>query len=304
MGSFNQTCAITHLPIQIDDPVVGFALAKSHKWTGDSVDGYSTSAPHWQAVSLPFSGRYNDYGFAQDINPGQADVSLRASCGVPFAELADAAEKGKALEVDLGGLGGKSRLMVMFVHAAVYERLSSSTVTAFGKKIDFSIEEARIPEFLDIAARASAKRWARVGIEVGSAHLFDRLSEADVDWVAETGRHWTEVPSVSDFFTRKAEGLQPRLTIELVPVLGRLHGEGKADEARVLLGECLRTVIFDENLAKLRRQWAPQSGLGSDATDFELHSEIARWTAERCERRLSDDYDGPDGDEDVSAPAP
>jgi hypothetical protein len=304
MGSFNQTCGLTHLPIQVDDPVVGFALAKSHAWTSDSVDGYSTSAPHWQAVSLPFSGRYNDYGFAQDIDPRQADVSLRASCGVPFAELASAAENGKGLEVDLGSLGGKSRLMVMFVHAAVYERLSSSTVTAFGRKVDFSVEEARIPEFLEIAARASAKRWARVGIEVESAHLFDRLSEADEDWVAETGRNWAEVPYLSDFFSRKAKGLQPRMTIELVPVLGRLHGEGKANEARALLGECLRMVIFDENLAKLRRQWAPQSGLGSDATDFELHSEIARWTAERCEKRLSCDYDDPNGEEDVSPPGP
>lgn len=304
MGSFNQTCAITHLPIQIEDPVVGFALAKSHKWTGDGIDGYSTSAPHWQAISLPFSGRYNDYGFVQDIEPRYADISLRASCGVPFAVLARSAETGKGIQVDLGGLGGKSKLMVMLVHAAVFERLSSATITSFGKRVDFSIEEARIPEFLEIAARASAKRWERIGIEVGSDHVFDRLSEFSDDWTVETGRIWTDLPQVADFFSRNAEGLQPRMTIELVPVLGRLYGEGRVEEARALLGECLRTVIFDKNLSKLRRQWAPQSGLGSDDTDFDLHNEIARWTSERCEKRLSDDYDGPDGDDDTSAPSP
>jgi hypothetical protein len=292
------------MAIEYQDPVVGFVIGKSYGYRVSGVTGFTGASPFWQALSLPFRGRYNDYGFIDRIDRAHAPVTLKAATGTDFSALEMAAEKGKDLEVDLEWPYGKSKFMTMFVHADVFEALTAKTPGHWGgADTHYSIEAARFDEFLDDAARLAGGGTSNHPHEDES---FSDLSEFLELWTSSTGRTWTEAPEISRFFARnRCDGLHPRLQQATTRILGRLHKEGHLAEARSVLSDCLRTVFFDRNLELLRRQWQPQGGLGSDDRAYDLHAQVASITSRRCEIRSSADYEGPDdGDQDDTQPSP
>ena len=65
VGSWNETCGITHLPIYEDDPVVVFFLEKSSEKVAPG--GVCHPVSVWAPFGLPVSGRYADYGNVEDV---------------------------------------------------------------------------------------------------------------------------------------------------------------------------------------------------------------------------------------------
>jgi hypothetical protein len=302
MGSFCQTCAISHMAIECRDPVVGFVIGKSYAYRASGVTGFTGASPHWQAVSLPFRGRYDDYGFVEKIELAHAGTSLEATTGIPFSQIAQAAEDGEDVEIDLGGPYGKSKLMTMFVHADVFEALTAKAPGHFGSDRRYDSEAARLDEFLADAARFGRKAI----LPPCEGQSFSNLNDFVEWWTKTTGRDWTDLPAVADFFARnQCDGVHPKLQYKMTGLIGRLHAEGRIEEARAMLADCLRTVFFDRNLELLRRQWQPQAGLGSDERAYALHAEMAALTTRRCEIRSSADYEGPDDEEEnITSPSP
>ncbi|WP_456749065.1 hypothetical protein [Bradyrhizobium sp. USDA 4341] len=292
------------MAIEYQDPVVGFVIGKSYGYRASGVTGFTGATPYWQALSLPFRGRYDDYGFAEKIDHAHAPISLKAATGAEFAVIENAAKKGEDIEVDLGWPYGKSKLMTMFVHADVFEALTAKTPGLWGPaETLYANEAARFDEFLVDATRLAG---GGTGKPRGEGESFSDLSEFVELWTSSTGRNWTETPEVARFFIRnRCNGVHSKLQQAMTGIVGRLHAEGRHHEARAVLADCLRTVFFDQNLELLRRQWQPQGGLGSDDRAYELHAEMAALTSRRCEVRSADEYEGPEDDEeDAAQPAP
>jgi hypothetical protein len=67
MGSWNGTCALTHLPISVDEEVYVLLLME-----GKSYDKYRGnhcySNTYYQPLPLYFEGKYNDYGAVEDCH--------------------------------------------------------------------------------------------------------------------------------------------------------------------------------------------------------------------------------------------
>lgn len=59
MGCFNGVCAVSHIPIQDNDPVVKLYIA--------SVYDFDYHVVQWRAISLPIWGKYNDVGDIKDF---------------------------------------------------------------------------------------------------------------------------------------------------------------------------------------------------------------------------------------------
>lgn len=65
MGSWNETCAITNLPIFSGQPVAFFLLTQVEKGFYDH--GFSYSNTLWSPRALPVMAIYNDYGSVADV---------------------------------------------------------------------------------------------------------------------------------------------------------------------------------------------------------------------------------------------
>lgn len=66
MGCWNETCAITQLPIQVGDPVVLMFLARN-SYTGEDHAGFCYVNSMWTPKFLPVHGVYNDYGGIEQV---------------------------------------------------------------------------------------------------------------------------------------------------------------------------------------------------------------------------------------------
>ena len=66
MGCWNETCAITQMPIQNGDPVVLVFLTKVDQ-TDQNHDGFCYSNAIWAPKFLPVFGSYDDYGGIEDV---------------------------------------------------------------------------------------------------------------------------------------------------------------------------------------------------------------------------------------------
>lgn len=71
MGSWNATCGISHLPINVGDPVVAILIAKHFNPKNDgNASGYCYVNGFYEPVTLPILASYGDYGEISDIeNP-------------------------------------------------------------------------------------------------------------------------------------------------------------------------------------------------------------------------------------------
>lgn len=63
MGSWNETCAITNLPIFVGDRIMCMIMARTKSDLGDAYSADSILQP----VGLPFVGEYDDYGSIENV---------------------------------------------------------------------------------------------------------------------------------------------------------------------------------------------------------------------------------------------
>jgi len=299
MGSYNQTCAVTHAPIEQGDPVVGFVLATSCGRGTEAMEGWTGSATLWQPVSLPFEGTYDDYGSVDLGEHALADASLANVAGIGLGELLDIGRNGGEHEAAFGGPFGRSKLKLMLVHREVYERMASSAPRTVGPDAVAAEEEAGLLPFLDVMEKSHAEEWPRVHPNLPKFDHFGSLGECVERWSRHTGRSWTEAPYVAQFFSTGRDGAHPMLVRDVKGALEEARSAGDRDALLTWLKSALATAIFSRNMEGLRRAWMPQVGLGQQDEDFALHAELADWTARTCRRKADPDAEF----EDEAAPA-
>lgn len=73
MGSWNQTCGLTHLPILAGEKVYVFTLIKNNSY-------YSLcyTTPFWSPITIPFLSHYNDYGGGENSEGPGLEIVLEA----------------------------------------------------------------------------------------------------------------------------------------------------------------------------------------------------------------------------------
>lgn len=300
MGSYNQTCAVTHAPIEGDDPVVGFILANSYGRGTEAMEGWTGSSTLWQPVSLPFEGAYDDYGSVELGEHAIADASLRNVAGIGLAELLDIGREGDEHEAVLGGPYGKSKLKLMLVHREVYDRMTASAPRTVGPDAVAAEEEPELLAFLDAMEESHAKEWPAVHPTLPKFDHFGSLGECVERWSRHTGRSWTQAPFVAQFFNSGRDGAHPLLVRSVKGALEDARTAGDRDALLALLKPALAVAIFSRNMEGIRRAWMPQVGLGQQDEDFGLHAELADWTARTCRRKADPDAEF----DEVAAPAP
>lgn len=302
MGSFNQTCAVTHVPIEDGDPVVGFVLAKAYSTGIASMEGYTGSATIWQAVSLPFEGSYDDYGSVELGEHALADASLRATSGIGLSELLDIGREGENHEAAFGGPFGKSELKLMLVHKEVFERMTASAPRTVGPDAVAADEELALLRFVEAIEEEHAESWARHHPSLPKLEYYGGLGEGVARWSRHTGRNWTEAPFVAQFFSSGVDGVHPLLRRGVAKALEDARGEVDLPAMGRWLRAALGTAMFARNMEGLRRAWMPQVGLGQTEEDYGLHAELAKWTERTCRRKA--DPDAEFGEDEQATPAP
>jgi len=112
----------------------------------------------WQALTLPFFGKYDDYGSVKDVEEGTGAPINRVVLGKSVTDvLRIAREMRKPPRMNLRGYWGETDLRLMMVHSEVWQLLTSECRTPRGDQTDAHAEAERIPEFLEFARNMSAE---------------------------------------------------------------------------------------------------------------------------------------------------
>jgi len=288
MGCFNQTCAVTHMPIVAGDEVACFLLASARSESVE-FEGFVGSGAVWQTLSLPFFGTYDDYGSVNDVEPGTGDAINHVVLRKDVADILKLTrETRKPPRMDLKGFWGETDLRLMMVHSEVWHLLTAECRTLRGDKILAHEEAERVPAFLDFVRKQSedyVKRMMPAGTPV---RPFEQAHEALHTWRGAQRKKGTSasVPYVARFFDPMGEcgGIHPVLRMGAKAAINKLLMADEPDMSAVTdaLEMCLFTQIFDINMSNLRRMWAPQPGLGSQDTSYEMHRAISGWVTYKC----------------------
>lgn len=141
MGSWNGTCGITNLPIRSGDPVAAFLIAvpisnifagKEYAPAGD----YSGFSYIGEVMTLPFFGKYNDYGGIEDVEDGFVTKDIMTHFNRPenesFEKFINKVVERDELVLDQGWR--KVGVGLWMVHKRVFDDLSKIDVKTWGDK--------------------------------------------------------------------------------------------------------------------------------------------------------------------------
>jgi len=269
MGSSVQTCAITSLPIQAADPVVGIFLTPRATpdlaWNGS----YGTSAA-WEIASLPFYGEYDDYGGVDIRDAITADLIHIHQSGISIEQQLSKLKTNQ--EVSSNHLG----MHLILCHAEIWEQLSTYHFDERGNPSLPAMEG--VQDFLSL--------WIEMRNNRTIANELRSAPAAEDQWLKSN--QGMPVPSVSIFFTSISTPFQ-KLARSVENVIDDTIRKGKQQEAESILSACAGLAAINDAMTGLRRHWAPQAGVGSTHLMGNLHSSVAEWTLIRSRKISAED---------------
>lgn len=261
MGCWNGTCALTNLPIHDGERVVLFVL-NTHAAGYDSDFGGGIVEPHVHAnpVGPALRGTYNGYGGVTNLEgPALAWWTTHLAELAPllmnneseslsFDSLDDLINNNE-VGIERGGvyLGipgldmDGTRLALMLVHEAAYDRFMVTAIASDDWLFEDASEDAVTHYLKDLRRRASL--------------------------LADFASGTVQLYQVYDGY-RMVDGFESILRY------------AQENEATELLEETARLKIFDMMLGCARKSWGRQCGAGSGNADMSLQVEMARFTLE------------------------
>lgn len=130
MGCFKVNCSISKLPIISETEVVCISLNKSIRLKFESMmdrGNYFLVYPYdyYVPMTLPIIGKYNDYGFIEDIQKDENTETIEKYFNMTIEDFVHPDKKPK--DTDAG----------MFIHKEIYDYLINRKVTnCFGETLD------------------------------------------------------------------------------------------------------------------------------------------------------------------------
>jgi len=287
MGCWNETCAITNLPIHAGDPIVYFLLEynlANHTCWNDDVEvfkkngGYRTqTAPNqhhsghcyatdiWSPISPPIYGKYNDYGNIEEEEP-----SLIASQALKYINdhLTDK-EQEKLTTVEAAGdlihssvlyvnsaHGKQCPIGMIMVHRWVYDLLAANVEGDWYKAIPLSKVIEQGEEFYNyLLARVADEGEDEVILLVRPVRFSDTPGRTD----------FSKRNIFFDVFGPLGSGDKYHNNIKwLLDTFAQFGITARRPlndpEVQCLITELSKFFQFNSNLYNLRKAYIPQCG--------------------------------------------
>jgi hypothetical protein len=279
MGSWNETCGVSRLPILDRDPVRCFFLV------GEDTDargagGFCHPSYWWSPLGPPLVGIYGDYGRIEKYPPDDLNSQFLFSVLEKGVLSQDAAKRYDLSKKDLPSIqeavergalslrrrGEDRQVAQMFVLESIYQTMIADKPTAwhaFG-----SLEEYRKSAW-EFADRVVTKRpLGRAGVD------FEPSSWHETDNIFLSNLFGPHGPHSGSFELR-------HFLIERLPLVKSREGLGFIDA-------CAEFVMFKDSMSALRAFWSPQSGKGSQDFDSGIHVRIAQEVIRIHEKRAAE----------------
>ncbi len=296
MGSWDETCMASQLPIRVGDPVRAVLLTDVRYADETYAGGFCYASDLWAPRCVPLRGRYDDYGgialaddpanalnasivvagFLEDLSEMTSRASRRMGEHAPprkaltIEGLLRAAERG-SLYVEqhpevAGDDGGKEPRLVGY--ALIHEGIYAAMAEAHARRAPSSWYRAADPLF-DMLRDAAAF----TSLDAAVRHLSPRLwAEFDPPYVRGLGFY--------------VEGLSRRIGV------GDLSVDAPEVAALCVEADALRS--FASWLAWSRKYWSPQAGKGSQNIDTGGQVALARAVIAHAEERARRDEEEDD----------
>jgi len=272
MGSWNGTCALTHLPIHSSDRVVVHIIA-SHKfgWNADFGGGFVSANTHAHPLGPALRGTYNDYGGVTNLE-GAALNWWEAHLEELKPHLTDR----------LGCYGGDE----LMEFASMDDFINGDEGVERGEVFFGPRKEHRMEDF---------RAQHRLGLMLIHEAAYDRFMAAGInsdDWMIDGDvlvyytqdlkKRLTALAKYKGDVPRSYRRDDPygRLGLDGDLVMKSVQRYAKAHKDKALVEEVARLRIFDMLLEAARKLWGVQCGAGSTYSDTHLQVALARFTLE------------------------
>lgn len=300
MGSFYGTCGVTQLPILDGDEVVVFLLI-DNQFPDElkyelSNNGHCHSNTFWTPFSLQLTGYYNDYSqfivnndwnkqtvidrlqeFAVELPVGKNEMH---DIAVTKEQLKSWKFVQKAIIKDrlfVDAFQKRRSIGVMAVHKKVFDRLVNGvSMYAEGPSIERLISDAD------------------VYISECEKHLKDLPDDApdeDFDFITRSTRFKPSRNSFASFYyynyTENNFGSIPSAHSYYKTELMKKLKAG--EDINDMIDDMCAFAVFANRMEVLRKTWMPQSGLGSQCQEHDLHKLVSETAIEICNKHAYDD---------------
>lgn len=259
MGSYNQTCGLTQLPISSGQKVVAFILEKTYEM--DHATGTSYPTDLWAPFSLPLYGEYDDYGSLEGIDSDSfSGRHLIASVNDHYKLIGDKAITNADVAVEY--INNASReaqnrsdwnLGLVMFEAGIWRRMVDWIAHARHWYRDETFRELLLGELMNTRRPFEFNSDGMRSLPKNPGGIIPPLPEQTVfDAILGHG---------ANIFT-----------------FARTNNEAQ----RAILDLCLTNIL----LVRSRKMWMPQSGQGSQQDDLDVYAELADATKEYIDAEI------------------
>ncbi len=262
MGSWEETCGLSHLPITVGDRALLFIIGPGRcLWDGTGGRGgfcYATGI--WSPQCLPFRGKYADYGQlrldAQPLHFKYSQDFLKAD-GIDLQykkKFFTALERGQ-----VSGTPQRDRpnpIGQVLIREDVWREALTMTYNEWNQQGSFAETLENAKEFVAYVLENLPK-------DLGGAFAVENHFRF---------REGRKSPFFWDLFESSESGTHMgmyrcRLTLDLA------QGKITPEDALTILNEMGEVIHVNRIMDVLRRSWQPQSGKGSQNLAWKLHQE-------------------------------
>jgi len=309
MGCWNETCALTNLPICSGDRAVYLPITEvAHHGDYKIPICYYYSSDRFQVSGLPIRGTYNDYGTLEKVDDTPS-MALTVKCYQKLlkdkeltiedsrhsddpTEIKDVYSLQKLIERERLFYGSKRSIGFMAMHEEFYDAIIDKILkrkmypnnNTFKDEIEKCLKKTK-KEYDDIETEYEIKETDSVEKQIKS------MSKK---FIAQ-GRVYGEL---SGFFSY-GNGERNQL------LKGEMYLEAilKDMDNKALIKEVVDLFAFDTALGLMRVMYAPQCGKGSQSREYDLHVVLAKGILKKTEKVIKEasDYYILEEDEDPTA---
>lgn len=294
MGCWNQTCAVTNIPINGDTDVMGFFLESSEFFEADA---YGTSYPDtlWSPVFIPFAGKYNDYGFMEDMDEKWFKRNITAlkhintqivpderdneSIEITTNNVFDLIHAGRLFTVNNlrhtdESYPRQKTVGFMMVHKRVYDHMSKEINSwAYNTPVTYMDIYNEGMELIEYWMKQKENKDED---QDEDDKFYSPKSLANIIRMGIPGKNddWKTRNKFQSFCSVSSRS--DKVSSIIIKMIEIFYKKGELDNIHEALKEVSKFMVFNSNMSTLRRQYFPPSGQGSQGTSYKQHIEIAQ----------------------------
>ena len=290
MGCWHETCGITQLPIRYHDPIVLFLITHRGEQASHAGDCYSNHM--WTPRFLPIHGIYNDYGGITEIQLDWNTQYILSSMQEDIAEYRLRSHKSSedreennldlqnlTIELIVDAIDSNSIWVpsnepapnpvgFMIVHAWVYDLLSQGYHTWDGETTRHSLQAYGEKFYSNVVAEKMADCEIS-GKDIIKRQLFYLKPQAD-------HRNPFNCLTADGKLDGYNVGRGIRNYLDVIWELAGTNVSYQQPEIQQIFGDLGKFIIFNNNMAQLRKQWQPQAGKGSQYEGLDVHAQLIK----------------------------